>query len=189
MPQQSYRNFAHMKVTTKTLNSPWYITLCQFGPDMAARALVQIIRLFDSPEGYYFTHENCPPDILDALLKTGLVSNHSGAFTSEWLQREYIRAGKAKARRNTWLRARLLSLDELLNLGIIPARQSSPDNLEFEPIGIPLDIPGHPHLAKIRIRSRRYLHVYRVIKHPTPPPTLSPPASLSSPPVSGYHLR
>lgn len=154
-----------MRVTSKTFQSEWYLNLYRFGPEIAARALVQLIQLFDSAEGYYFTHENCDQELLGLFLQADLVEPHDGVFTSEWLQREFVRnAGKAKARRNTWQKARLLSLDELISLGIIPAHESTPDQMEVDLLGVPVDIPGHPDLVKIRIRARRHLHVYRIVK-------------------------
>ncbi len=156
-----------MKITSKTLQSDWYQALAQFGDSVAARALVQLVLLFDSAEGYYFTCENCADfDLIAYFVKAGLVEEHDGVFTSAWLQREYIRhAGKAKARRNTWQTACLLTADELLDLGIIPAHESDDD----EPFGEPLDIPNRPDLIKIRLRSRRPLHIYRIAKRPTAP--------------------
>lgn len=169
-----------MKITAKTLQSNWYQSLCQISDITAARALVQLIHLFDSPEGYYLTHENCPDDLINHFVQAGLVECHNGVFTSEWLQREYIRhAGKAKARRNTWTTACLLSADELLSLGIIPARETDPNasnntDDDNEPFGTPLNIPGHPSLVKIRLRSRRHLHIYRIAPAPTSLPPLLP---------------
>ncbi len=156
-----------MKITSKTLQSDWYQALAQFGDSVAARALVQLVILFDSAEGYYFACENCADfDLIAYFVKAGLVENHDGVFTSAWLQREYIRhAGKAKARRNSWQTACLLTADELLDLGIIPARESDDD----EPFGTPLDITNHPDLVKIRLRSRRTLHIYRIAKRPETP--------------------
>ncbi len=164
-----------MKVTSKTLQSDWYQALAQFGDAIAARALVQLVLLFDSAEGYYFTCENCADfDLIAYFVKAGLVENHDGVFTSAWLQREYIRhAGKAKARRNSWQTACLLSDDELLDLGIIPAHESDDD----EPFGEPLDIPNRPDLVKIRIRSRRNLHIYRIAPRPQAPAIQKQPRS------------
>ncbi len=166
-----------MKVTSKTLQSEWYQALAQFGEAVAARALVQLICLFDSAEGYYLTCENCDGNLIAYFVKAGLVENHDGVFTSAWLQREYIRhAGKAKARRNSWQTACLLTTDELLDLGIIPAQESDDD----EPFGEPLDIPGRPDLVKIRLRSRRTLHIYRIAPRPTAPTeTTAPPSPRS----------
>ncbi len=168
-----------MKVTSKTLHSEWYQALAQFGDSVAARALVQLVCLFDSVEGYYLNHENCAADMLNFFMQAGLVEYHDGVYTSVWLQREYIRqAGKAKARRNSWQTACLLSADELLDLGIIPAREADDD----EPFGEPLDIPNRPDLVKIRLRSRRTLHVYRIAARPAAPaaePTEPTPAKQS----------
>ncbi len=173
-----------MKVTAKTLQGEWYRAIAQFGDSVAARALVQLVVLFDSAEGYYLNYENCAADLLNIFMQAGLVEYHDGVYTSVWLQREYIRhAGKAKARRNSWQTACLLTADDLLDLGIIPAQESDDD----EPFGEPLDISGRPDLVKIRLRSRRTLHIYRITSRPTPPsapisPTLPErPHPLSSP--------
>lgn len=194
----SCRNFALvMKIDSKFFDQQWYKAIAtEFGPAGQIAVIRMMISIYESPQGYwrswklvdcYEIIDDIPgltlevlDKIVDRLAQYEIFDRNclkSCVLTSKYLQREFIRqCGVARARRLKWRDYPMLTPQELLDMGVIPAVDESlkdgygqPFVTADEPFGKELPLPScHPlHSSERRCVRVSYrdtkLHVYRLV--------------------------
>ncbi|MDE5971829.1 MAG: DUF4373 domain-containing protein [Muribaculaceae bacterium] len=181
-------NFAvDMKIDSKFFEQRWVRAIqAEFG----AQGVLAVIRLltsvFDSPQGYWRAWSSMDQAVLagetgmtvddvkrliDRLVEYDIINGDKlrrhHTVTSRTIQLEYIRqAGVARARKLDWKTHPLISLEELLELGIAPAIVEDFD----EEYGVPLPVSRrapelYPGFRQVRLRHRDpCVHIYRVVR-------------------------